>query len=157
MLPGISCQDQMFVDLGVDPGACGCQIYEATSFLIHHTLFDPTAGLVLLQAAILGEASWPPSEDNRRLHVLIEYLVSHYGRDHEVCVYEASFNPDRQARIQRAPLSRLGELHISVSSTLYVPPKALPALNFEMIERLGMKPLSQPDDPGAWARQSAEN
>ncbi len=157
MIAGISCEDQMFADLGVDPGASGCQTYEATSFLIHHTRFEPTAGLVLLQAAVLGEASWPPAEDNRRLHVLIDYLSRHYGPDHEIFVYEASFDPDRPARIQRAPLCRLGEMQISVASTLYVPPRGLPDLNLEMIERLGMKRPSQPDDPGAWARQTASH
>src|SRR5258705_5315434 len=156
MLAGISCEDQMFADLGLDPGASGCQTYEATSFLIHRIKFEPAAALVLLQVGVLAQASWPPSEDNRKLHVLIDYLAEFYDPEHEIVVYEASPDPAQQPRVQRAPLLQLGNLHISVSSTLFVPPAGYPALNHEMIERLKMKAPLKPDDPGAWARQAAE-
>ncbi len=146
----------MFADLSIDPGASGCQTYEATSFLIHRIKFEPAAALILLQVGVLGEASWPPSEDNRRLHVLIEYLSQFYSPEHEIVVYEASPDPAQQSRVQRAPLLQLGSVHISVSSTLYVPPASFPALNLEMIERLKMKAPLNPDDPGAWARQVAD-
>jgi uncharacterized protein YabN with tetrapyrrole methylase and pyrophosphatase domain len=156
MLAGVSCQDQMFADLSIDPGASGCQTYEATSFLIHRIRFERTAGLILLQVGVLGQASWPPSEDNPRLPVLVEYLVHSYGPDHGIIVYAASTDPEQQPKIQHAPLSRLGDLPISVSSTLYIPPAGFPVLNLDMIERLKMKAPSKPDDPGAWARQTAD-
>ncbi len=157
MLPGISCQDQMFADLGVDPGASGCPTYEATSFLIHHARLEPTAGLVLLQAGVLGEAGWPPSEDNTRLHVLSEHLAQLYGPDHEVVVYEASFDPDLPARFQRTRLSTLHPVKISVASTLYVPPKGLPEPNFELLKKLGMNPPRRSDPPGVWAREALDH
>jgi uncharacterized protein YabN with tetrapyrrole methylase and pyrophosphatase domain len=156
MLAGISCEDQMFADLGIDPGASGCQTYEATAFLIHRIKFEPAAALVLLQVGVLAEANWPPSEDNRQLHVLMEYLLEFYNPEHEIVTYEASPDPAQQSKVQRASLLQLANLHISVSSTLYVPPASFPALNFEMIERLKMKAPLKPDDPGAWARQVAD-
>jgi uncharacterized protein YabN with tetrapyrrole methylase and pyrophosphatase domain len=153
MLAGISCEDQMYSDLGIDPGSSGCQTYEATSFLIYRFRFEPSAALVLLQIGVLGEAIWPPTSDSSRLHVLVDYLQRHYSPDHEVVIYEASFDPDKQPRIARVPLSRLHEMDVSASSTLYVPPEGLPPVNLEMIDLLKMKPLSKPDAPGAWARQ----
>lgn len=43
MLPGVSAEDYLFADLGIDPSRCGCQSYEASDFLICGRLFDPTA------------------------------------------------------------------------------------------------------------------
>src|SRR5205823_3853440 len=34
MLPGISAEDCLFADLGVDPAIGGCQSYEATDFFV---------------------------------------------------------------------------------------------------------------------------
>ena len=142
--------------MGIDPGSSGCQTYEATSFLIYQFRFEPSAALVLLQIGVLGESNWPPTSDNRRLRVLAEYLQEHYGPSHEVVIYEASPDPDKQPRIQHASLSRLHEMEVSVSYTLYVPPKGLPPLNSDMIGRLDMKTPSKADEPGAWARQISD-
>ncbi len=156
MLPGISCVDQMHSDLGIDPGSSGCQTYEATSFLIYRFRFEPSAALVLLQIGVLGEAIWPPTSDSGRLHILVDYLQRHYSPDHEVVIYEASPDPDKGSRIARVSLSRLHEMDVSASSTLYVPPAGLPPVNLEMMDLLKMKPLSKPDAPGAWARQAPD-
>jgi siroheme synthase len=40
MLPGISAEDCLFADLGIDPGTCGCQSFEATDFLLNRRKFD---------------------------------------------------------------------------------------------------------------------
>jgi hypothetical protein len=156
MLAGISCEDQMYSDLGIDPGSSGCQTYEATSFLIYRFRFEPSAALVLLQIGVLGEAIWPPTSDRSRLQVLVEHLQRHYSPEHEVIIYEASPDPDQQPRIARVSLSRLGEMDVSASSTLYIPPEGLPPFNLEMTDLLEMKPPSKPDAPGAWARQIAD-
>jgi hypothetical protein len=37
MLPAVSAEDCLFADLGVDPGAAGCQSHEAADFLILDT------------------------------------------------------------------------------------------------------------------------
>jgi Tetrapyrrole (Corrin/Porphyrin) Methylases len=152
MLAGISCEDQMYSDLGLDPGSSGCQTYEATSFLVYRLRFEPSAALVLLQMGVLGEPDWPPTGDNSRLHILVGHLQQHYGPHHEVVIYEASPNPEKPPRIERVPLSKLHEMDVSVSSTLYVPPKGLPPLDLEMLDRLKIKVPSTPDQPGDWAR-----
>ena len=45
MLPGISAEDCLFADLGVDPAVGGCQSYEATDFLINRRIIDPSSQL----------------------------------------------------------------------------------------------------------------
>ena len=37
MLPGISAEDCLFADLGIDPGTCGCQSYDATVWTPRHS------------------------------------------------------------------------------------------------------------------------
>lgn len=56
MLPGVSTEDCLFADLGIDPAA-GCQSYEATDFLLHGRRIDTSAALVLWQADELGYSS----------------------------------------------------------------------------------------------------
>ena len=43
MLAGISAEDCLFADLGLDPGKNGCQSFEATDFLIRRRQFEPTS------------------------------------------------------------------------------------------------------------------
>ena len=57
MLPGVSAEDCLFADLGVDPARFGCQSYEATDFLVHGSRVDPTATLVLWQIGTVGNAA----------------------------------------------------------------------------------------------------
>src|SRR5262249_45166489 len=57
MLPGISAEDCLFADLGVDPGTAGCQSFEATDFLARHRTFDSYSSLILWQIAVIGEVS----------------------------------------------------------------------------------------------------
>jgi hypothetical protein len=52
MLPGVSAEDNLIADLGVDPA--GLQSYEATGFLVYKYRFDTSAGLVLWQVGVLG-------------------------------------------------------------------------------------------------------
>src|SRR5439155_1808739 len=54
MLPGISAEDCLFADLGIDPSRFGCQSYEATDFLVHRRRIDRTAALVLWQIGTVG-------------------------------------------------------------------------------------------------------
>src|SRR5215467_5062188 len=55
MLPGISSEDCLFADLGVDPAVGGCQSYEATDFLLNAVQIDSSSQLVLWQIGTLGD------------------------------------------------------------------------------------------------------
>jgi uncharacterized protein YabN with tetrapyrrole methylase and pyrophosphatase domain len=154
MLPGISCEDRLFADLGIDPGASGCQTYEATAFLIYGFRFDTSAALVLLQIGVLGESVWPPMGDVGRLDILSRYLQQHYGQSHEAIVYEASAAADGAAELQRVALANLAQARISVSSTLFVPPRGPPSLDTDMAHQLGLRATTASNEPGAWARDT---
>lgn len=58
MLPAISAEDCLFADLGVDPADHGCQSYEATDFLVHDRMVDPTSALVLWQIGVVGNFAY---------------------------------------------------------------------------------------------------
>jgi len=140
MLPGISAEDCLFADIGIDPGTYGCQSFEATDFLVHNRRFDPHVSLILWQIAVIGEIEYRTDQlySKSGLQVLVEVLEEQYGLDHEVIVYEASQYPVCEPVIERVTLAKLPDAHISGISTLYVPPKVGAQLNPDMLKRLGI-------------------
>jgi uncharacterized protein YabN with tetrapyrrole methylase and pyrophosphatase domain len=124
MLPGISAEDCLFADLGVDPADEGCQSFEASHFLARRPRFDPSSGLILWQIAAVGQQSVVPSAATRRrgVNALARLLARHYPRSHDVIVYEAAQLPVCDPIVVRVPLSRLGSVEVSTLATLYVPP-----------------------------------
>ena len=138
MLPAVSAEDCLFADLGVDPGANGCQTYEATDFLVHRRTIDISTPLVLWQIGFLGQAKYSARPDTSRLPVLVEYLLDLYPREHEVVVYEASPYPVRRAEIRRTPLSELAAADVAPMATLYVPACVRREPDRAMLEWLGL-------------------
>lgn len=140
MLPGISAEDCLFADLGLDPGRNGCQSFEATDFLIRRRKFDPSSALILWQIGMLGNLGfYKPGEHFYPLTILTEELRKHYEADHEVIVYEAAvYYPVCEPVIQRTPLSKLPESNLTQVSTLFVPPRDLAPVDREMMALLGM-------------------
>jgi uncharacterized protein YabN with tetrapyrrole methylase and pyrophosphatase domain len=138
MLPGISSEDCLFADLGVDPARFGCQSYEATDFLVHGKRIDTTATLVLWQLGTVGNVAAAAAAKPSGLGVLVEVLLELYPAGHEVVVYEASPYLGFDPIIRRVPLSELGEEHVTALSTLYVPPREPARLDVTMLDRLGL-------------------
>ena len=125
MLPGISAEDCLFADLGVDPVDSGCQSYEATDFLAYRRRIDPTSALILWQAGVLGEASIARRSGGRpeRLKRLAKVLRRHYDERHPVVLYEAAVFPICKPHIKRVTLAKLATTRIGSMVTLYIPPK----------------------------------
>jgi uncharacterized protein YabN with tetrapyrrole methylase and pyrophosphatase domain len=121
MLPAISAADCLYADIGFDPGALGCQSYEATAFLERSRPFDTATPLVLWQIGGVGESSTTVASPGRRLGDLVDLLSSAYGGAHEVVVYEAADTPFVSPRVDTIPLRELADATLSLSSTLYVP------------------------------------
>lgn len=140
MLPGISAEDCLFADLGIDPAFPGCQSFEATDFLIHRRQFDVSAALILWQIGVIGVHTCElRGHEPRNLDVLAGYLSGYYGADHRVVIYEAALYPGLDCRADVITLDRLPQAQVSVRSTLYVAPKNVPrAVDREMALRLGM-------------------
>jgi uncharacterized protein YabN with tetrapyrrole methylase and pyrophosphatase domain len=128
MLPGISSEDCLFAELGIDPSTSGCLSYEATDFLVHLRAIDPSAHLVLWQIGVLAELRYRRhGYDSWAYPMLIEKLAEHYPLDHEVTVYQAATMPLRPAHIARIRLDELDSTPLTGGSTLYVPPASAPA------------------------------
>ncbi len=138
MLPGISAEDCLFADLGVDPARFGCQSYEATDFLVHRRHVDPTAVLVLWQIGTVGSVVASATTQPTGLPVLVEALLELYPPGHEVTVYEASPYPGFDPLVRPVKLGELSADHVTALSTLYVPPRERAPLDLTMLDRLGL-------------------
>lgn len=138
MLPGVSAEDCLFADLGVDPGDAGCQSFEATRFLLYHRNFDTTIPLVLWQVATVGERGGAVEPSRRGLRVLVDWLGARYGLDHEVVLYQASPYSICEPTIHRLFLRDVESAEMDGMATLFVPPKGEPAPDLEAFDRLGI-------------------
>jgi uncharacterized protein YabN with tetrapyrrole methylase and pyrophosphatase domain len=138
MLPGISAEDCLFADLGVDPARSGCQSYEATDFLVHSRGLDTTATLLLWQIGTVGRDTAAAGAQPSGLAVLVERLLEHYPGSHEVTVYEASPYPGFDPLIRTVQLSELSVEHVTALSTLYVPAREPAPLDLTMLDRLDL-------------------
>jgi hypothetical protein len=136
MLPGISAEDCLFADLGVDPARTGWQSYEATDFFIHARSIDTTASLVLWQIGVFGDLSLRDLKPRReRIELLTQVLLESYPAAHEVIVYEASTLPVTPTKLMAVRLADLPDATVSQQSTLYIPPCGPPQID---VRRLAM-------------------
>jgi hypothetical protein len=149
MLPGISSEDCLWVDLGLDPSGCGWQSFEATDFLVHRRVHDPCSHLVLFQIGSIGVGVYleKPLWSRRGLKVLTQVLLETYPLHHEVVVYLAAMLPVLEPRLDRLPLGKLAQAEVTVASTLYVPPLEAAPRDAAMLARLGMAKPAGPQKP----------
>ena len=125
MEPGVSAEDCLYADLGIDPGRLGCQHYEASQLMFYRRRLDPSAYLVLWQVGIAGDRTYrrfATGPEYRRL--LVERLREDYPADHEVIVYEAATLPITEPRMDKVRLRDLPDTPLHMHSTLVVPPCA---------------------------------
>ncbi len=124
LLPGVSFEDCLIADLGLDPAQQGRSLFEATDLVTRPRTLDTTTALVVLQPGCVGVAHYRPEREAYApgLRALAEALAHHYPPEHPVWVYEAAHLPIFQPVVHRVPLRRLDRAPVSVVSTLYVPP-----------------------------------
>ena len=137
MEPGISAEDCLYADLGIDPGTFGCQHFEASQFMFYRRRVDPSALLVLWQVGIAGDRSlsrFATGSDHRGL--LVDLLAEDYPLDHEVIAYEAATLPISEPRMERMPLAGLAIADLRLQTTLVVPPARAMERNDAMLARL---------------------
>jgi precorrin-6B methylase 1 len=138
MLPGISAEDCLVADLGVDPGGLGLHAYEATDFLLHRRVPDPSVALILWQLGALGERRARLGPHPHALRILTDRLTARYGPEHEVVMYEASPYPIGEPLINRVRLVALPATEVRQMSTLYIPPAGAPPVDDELSATLGL-------------------
>jgi hypothetical protein len=137
MEPGISAEDCLYADLGIDPGTFGCQHFEASQLLFFKRRIDPTAYLVLWQVGVVGDQSltrFSTGADYRRL--LVDVLARDYPLDHEVIVYRAATLAIQQPRMERVALAGLSEASVELPDTLVIPPARALEIDERMLKRL---------------------
>jgi hypothetical protein len=137
MEPGISAEDCLYADLGIDPGTYGCAHFEASQFMFYQRRLDPSAYLVLWQIGIAGDrstAKFSTGAAYRRL--LVELLSADYPLDHDVIAYEAATLPITSPRMERMPLSALVDADLRLQTTLVIPPARPMLRNQAMLDRL---------------------
>lgn len=127
MEPGISAEDCLYADLGIDPGKQGCQHYEASQFMLFERHIDPSAYLILWQVGVAGDRSLARfSTDAPHRQVLLDLLARDYPLDHELYVYTAATLPNEAPHIESIKLRELASVDIDMHATVVVPPcKAL--------------------------------
>ncbi len=114
MLPGISAEDCLFADLGIDPAAYGCQSYEATDYLFSQRRLEPSSALVLWQVGVVGSTTFTAGEyDRSLLPLLVAKLSETYPPHHRVFVYR-SRSADRVSATGRAVPPRPARRHADV-------------------------------------------
>lgn len=139
MEPGVSAEDCLFADLGLDPAVVGCAQYEATDFLVYRRRPDPSAALIVWQIGAVGDIAWNPGRTNAdNVRVLADELAKTYGAEHVVVVYEAAQLPACLPAIVHVRLCDLPQTPLTTASTLFVPPSERRAPDTEMIARLAL-------------------
>lgn len=137
MEPGISAEDCLYADLGIDPGTYGCQHYEASQFMFYQRRIDPSAYLVLWQVGIAGDRSLRRFATGSAYRgLLVDLLEQDYPLSHEVIAYEAATLPITVPRMERMPLSGLVNADLRLQTTLVIPPARPMQRNQAMLDRI---------------------
>jgi uncharacterized protein YabN with tetrapyrrole methylase and pyrophosphatase domain len=141
MLPAVSSLDCLFSDLGFDPST-GCQMFEATDFLLRRRQIDVHSHLILWQVAATGDLAFSYNGfDGKHVPTVVDYLLEKYPTDHEVTIYEASQFPICDPVIRQTKLADLPKERLTGISTVYVPPLERSYLHIAMVKQLGLSDM----------------
>lgn len=123
MEPGISAEDCLYADLGIDPGRFGCQHFEASQLLLFERRLDTAGYVVLWQVGHVGDRSLARFTTGPAYRqVLVDLLSQDYPLDHEVIVYRAATLPIQQPRVRRVALRELPHIELPAEETVVLPP-----------------------------------
>jgi hypothetical protein len=139
MLPGISSEDCLFADLGIDPAEVGCMTSEATELLLRNRPLNPTVCNIIWQVGCVGVANmqW----ENGQFLLLVDRLEEDFGVDHNVVHYVCAILPQSETS---KDTFRIGDLRkpevvrqFTTASTLFVPPRNIANIYKPMVESMG--------------------
>ncbi len=137
MEPGISAEDCLYADLGIDPGKYGCTHLEASQYMFRNKIIDPSSYLVLWQVGIAGDKSLTKfSTDASYKQVLVNMLMEIYPPDFEVILYECAVLPIEQVHIETVMLKNLASATMSLKTTLVIPQLKPKSLNLDIIKKI---------------------
>lgn len=137
MEPGISAEDCLYADLGIDPGRFGCQHFEASQLLFYEHRINPAGYVVLWQASVVGDWSLTRLETGPAYRqLLVDRLSQDYPLDHEVIIYHGATLPIEQSKFRRIKLRDLPDTTLAPQETVVLTPAIPLRPNLPMRERL---------------------
>lgn len=123
MEPGVSAEDCLYADLGIDPGKYGCQHYEATQLMSYRRRIDPSAYLIVWQVGIAGDRTLKKfSTGAAHRQLLVDVLARDFPLEHETILYEAATLPVHAPRIEHLALKDLPQAEFDMHATWVIPP-----------------------------------
>ncbi|MBL8255572.1 MAG: hypothetical protein JNJ62_03145 [Pseudoxanthomonas mexicana] len=142
MEAGVSAEDCLYADLGIDPGTFGCQHYEASQFMFYKRKIDLSAYLILWQIGVAGDRTLARFSTGAAFReVLVDLLAEEgYPTSHEVIAYEAATLAISEPRMDRLPLADLPSAELRLSTTLVIPPARPLERNELVLQRLASLP-----------------
>jgi precorrin-3B methylase len=145
MEPGVSAEDCLYADLGIDPGKFGCQHYEASQIMFYRRRIDPSAYLILWQVGVAGDQSLARFQTGSAYRqILVDVLARDYELDHEIIVYTGAMLPTQKPKIERIQLGQLQASAIDMHATVVIPPSRTLEVDSEIRARLSVL-----DKPGS--------
>jgi precorrin-6B methylase 1 len=144
MLPGVSAQDVLYADLGIDPSRPGCQTVEATDILIRERPLLTESHVIIFQVGSVGDMRFNFNGfENQHFPVLVDRLTSEYGEQHTLTHYIAAQFPGVEPIIERLTIAQLRQPEIAKRitgiSTFYLPPKSLRPGNAAVASKFGLR------------------
>lgn len=137
MEPGISAEDCLYADLGIDPGKTGCMHYETSQFMFYKRNIDTSAHLILWQVSLAGDKSLGKFSTGKAYRqVLVDLLLEHYPHDHEVILYQAKGIAIDMMRDERIVLTDLIDADLFMHTTLVIPPCSTMQPNEALLAKL---------------------
>jgi uncharacterized protein YabN with tetrapyrrole methylase and pyrophosphatase domain len=139
VMPGISSLDCMIIDLEMDPGTLGVQMYETTGFLLQQRELQPDVPCFLWQVGTVETRLFTRAVSvPERFHRLQDHLMKFYPPQHRVRVVYSSSHPLAAPAILEF---RLDEMHqyadrIHAGATLYIPPATVPEVKDQELAAL---------------------
>ncbi len=137
MEPGISAEDCLVADCGLDPGSLGWACFEATQFLRFERRIDTSAYLVLWQVGVVGDSTltqFSTSPSYRAL--LVEVLTEHYPQNHPIILYQAPRLAIEKTRIDKMPLIDFINAEVNQCTTMIITPANKLKVNKIMTDKL---------------------
>lgn len=143
MEPGISAEDCLYADLGIDPGKVGCQHFEASQFMLYRRVVDTAGYLILWQVGVAGDQSMARFKTGAAYRqVLVDILSQNYPMDHEIILYRVATLPTQRPWVERLPLGALPSAEVDMHMTAVIPPAQSMQPNAEVRARLAEIELS---------------
>jgi precorrin-3B methylase len=139
MEPGISAEDCLYADTGIDPGKTGCCHYEATQFMCNKIKYESSAYLILWQISIAGDHNATEyATGSQQKQLLVDLLLKKYPTDHMVILYECAVLAIHKPRTESIQLKDLAQAQVNLKTTLIIPPAKKRKANYKIIKQLGI-------------------